>query len=67
MTLDQILEEADLLPKEDLYIFNDVLNNRVRELKRQELIATISQSCSEYQEGKAVPASVKDIMNEILS
>lgn len=67
MTLDKMLEEADLLPKEDLYIFNDVLNNRVRELRRQELIETINQSRSEYQSGKAKPSSVNDIMNEITS
>jgi len=44
MTLDQILDEAEALPKEDLFVFNDVINNRVRELKRQELIKTVEQS-----------------------
>lgn len=67
MTLDQMLDEADLLPKEDLFIFNDVLNNRVRELKRQELLNTVEQSRYEYETGQAKSSSVKDIMNEIMS
>ena len=67
MTLDQILDETNLLSKEDLFVFNDVLNNRVRELKRLELIDSVKQSQFEYESGQAEQATVNEIMQEIFA
>ena len=67
MTLDQMLDEVDILPKDEMFMLNDILNNRIREIKRKELIETVLQSRVEYETGKAEPASVQDIMKEILS
>jgi hypothetical protein len=49
MTLDQILDEVELLPNEELIMFNEILSNRVREKKRKEknlLILSKSQEKS---------------------
>ncbi|MBM2815719.1 MAG: hypothetical protein HW421_2481 [Ignavibacteria bacterium] len=67
MTLDQILDEAEALPNEELLMFNEILSNRVREKKRKELIETVEQSRKEYNEGKARETTVQDVMNEIMS
>jgi hypothetical protein len=67
MTLDEMLDEDDFLQKKEMFMLNDILNNRIREIKRKELIDTVLKSREEYKSGKAVHASVQDIMNEILS
>jgi hypothetical protein len=66
-TIDEMLDEVESMPQDDMYLFNDILNNRVKELKRQEFIDSVLQSRKEYDEGKATQGTVDDIMNEILS
>jgi hypothetical protein len=66
MTLDQILDEAELLPNDELMMFNEILSNRVREMRRKELIETVDHARNEYKNGIASEASVMEIMNEIM-
>ena len=66
-TIDEILDEVDTLPEEEMFLFNNILNNRVKEIKRQAFIDSVLQSRKEFEEGKASEGSVDDIMNEILS
>jgi hypothetical protein len=67
MTLDQILDAAEALPKDELIMFNEILTNRVREMKRKELIDTVDQSLKEFKDGSAREATAEDIINEIMS
>ena len=67
MSFDLMLDEVETLPDEELFMFNEILSNRVREMKRKELIETVYQARKEYSEGNSEEASVDDIMNEIMS
>ena len=44
MTIDEVLDEVESMPQEDIFLINDILNNRVRDLKRKELIKRITSS-----------------------
>jgi len=67
MNFDEMLDEVETLPDEDLYMFNEILSNRVRDMKREELTHTVFQARKEYSEGNSEEASIEDIMNEIMS
>jgi hypothetical protein len=67
MTLDQILDEAESLPEDELYMFNEILSNRIKDMKRKDLVDTVYQSRREYDAGMAQEASVDNIMNEIFA
>ena len=67
MSFDEMLDEVETLPDDELFMFNEILSNRVRDMKREELINTVYQARKEYSEGHSEEASVDDIMNEIMS
>ena len=65
MTLDHILDEAELLPEDELIMFNEIFTNRVLDVKIKELIETVEKSRMEYTNGMTIEASAGDIMKEI--
>jgi hypothetical protein len=62
-----ILEAADKLPVEDQEELVSILRNRVRERRRAELLKDLEDSEREFAEGKVRPATVDEIMRDILS
>ncbi len=67
MTLDQILDEVEMLPNDDLLMFNDIVSNRIKETQRNELISNVLSSREEFKNGNTNVSTVEDIMNEIMS
>lgn len=66
MTIDQILDEVELLPNEELLMFNEIVSNRVKDIQRKELIDNVIQSRIEYKNGLSKVSSVDDIMKELM-
>jgi hypothetical protein len=62
-----ILEAADKLPVDDQEELVSILRNRVRERRRAELLKNIEDAEREFAEGKVKPATVDEIMRDILS
>jgi hypothetical protein len=66
-SIDELLDEVELLPSDDIFVFNDILSNRVRDMKREMLINSVREAREDYNAGKAEKSTVQDIMNEILA
>jgi hypothetical protein len=62
----EVLEAADHLPLEDQEALVDVLQRRIIERRRGEILKEIHKAHKEYQEGRTRPATAADILAEIL-
>lgn len=58
------VEEFTIDEKEELV---DILQSRLREDRRAEIIKSVEESRREYEEGNLKPMTVDEIMKEILS
>ena len=65
ITFNEILESADKLSVEEQETLIDILNNRLREHHRNELLKEIHQAKEEFKLGKSKPMQVSEIMKEI--
>ena len=63
----QILEEADGLPLDDQETLIEVLQRRMRDCRRADLVKDIQEAQAEFQEGSCRPATADELMREILS
>ncbi len=66
MTLNNVMEAADLLSLEDQETLLDVLHNRYIEHRRENLASDIEKANVEYKTGQSKSANPSDIMKEIL-
>ena len=62
-----ILEAAEQLSLEDREDLVRILQNRLREQKRTELIEDIRESEQEFEKGECQPVTPEQLMKEILS
>lgn len=62
-----ILEAAEQLSVEDQEDLVRIIQNRLREQKRAELIADIRESEREFERGECEPVTPEQLMKEILS
>ena len=62
-----VLEAVEELTVDEKETLVDILQNRLRETKRQRIVKSVKESRREFESGKLKPASVDDIMNEVLS
>lgn len=60
----ETIEEFSIDEKETLI---DILQHRLQEDKRQRIIKSVEEARREYDRGEAKPASVDEIMEEIMS
>jgi len=67
MTFGNILDEVEKLPLEDQDMFREILSKRIMEHRRNQLANEIREARAEYNTGECHPASVDDLMNEIVS
>ena len=66
-TFAKILEATEqLLPEEQEQLI-DILNNRLRDQKRAELIKDIDEAQQEYSQGQCQAATPQQLMEEILA
>ena len=65
-TFAEILEAVDHLLPDDQETLIKILQNRLRDQKRAELIKDIQQAQQEFAEGKCHPVTPAQLMEEIL-
>ena len=65
-TFDELLDAVEELPPDAQAEFSDLLRRRVAERARQRIAAEIEEARAEFARGEARPASVDEILREIL-
>jgi hypothetical protein len=65
MPFGEVLEAVDQLSLGEKEALIDVLNRRIIEARRDELAQDIKEANREFREGKALPTTPDDLMNEI--
>jgi len=66
-TLGQVLEEADALSPEEQESLVSILQRRLRQQRRAELISTVKNARKEFKAGRVRPTSPAEIMKKILA
>ena len=66
-TFAEIVDSADALSHDEQQTLIDILQARLRERRREELLKGIQEAEAEFSEGKIQPASVDEIMKRIRS
>ncbi len=66
-TFAEILEAADQLPVEDQESLIDILQNRLRDRRRADLVRDVREAQQEFAEGKCQAVTPEQLMKEILS
>jgi hypothetical protein len=66
-TFAEILEAADQLPIEDRESLIDILQNRLRDRRRADLVRDVREAQQEFAEGKCQAVTPEQLMKEILS
>lgn len=66
-TFAEILEAAEQLPLEDQENLIHILQNRLRDQKRTELVRGVQEAQQEFAQGQCQPLTPEQIMEEILS
>jgi hypothetical protein len=65
-TFGEIVEKADELPLEDQENLIRILQNRLRERRRAEIVKDVQEAQQEFEQGKCQPISPEQLMEEIL-
>lgn len=66
-TFAEILEAANQLPVEDQENLIDILQNRLRDKRRADLVRDVQEAQQEFAEGKCQPVTPEQLIEEILS
>jgi hypothetical protein len=66
-TFDQALDAVEKLTVDEQAELTDIVRKRIAERRREQILAGIEESRRELAEGKTKPATVDEIMREILS
>lgn len=66
-TFGQLLESIEELPVEDQESLVTVMQKRMAERRRNELIDAVSKARAEFKTGKCRPATPSEIMKKILA
>jgi len=65
MTVNDILQNISFLPPEDQCFIVEILTNRIRDLRRSQLVLRAKEAEENYRLGNVVSGSVKDLMRAI--
>jgi hypothetical protein len=66
-TFGQVLESADALSLEEQESLVAILQQRLREQRRDELVEAVKAARQEFKAGRCRPASVTEIVKKILA
>jgi hypothetical protein len=66
VTLDQVLEMAERLPIEQQDTLKRVLEKRLSEQNRNEIIARVEEAEADYERGDVIRGDAKTIMEALL-
>jgi hypothetical protein len=64
-TFQEALETVESLTIDEQTILIEIIQNRLREQQRQELLKNVTQSEKEYTQGNFRRESVDELMNEV--
>jgi hypothetical protein len=67
MRFGEILEAAEKLQLEEQETLVDILRRRITERRQEELVREIRAARKEFQAGRCSPATVDELMTEILA
>lgn len=62
----ELLEAADKLSLDEQEALMEILNKRVIEHRREELVKDIQNAQKEFKEGSCMPATPSELMTEIV-
>ena len=63
--LDEILDKVDEIPLEDQGILAELIRNRYKEKRREEILANARQTMEEYNKGLTSKGTVSDLLREL--
>lgn len=66
-TFGQVLDWADALSLEEQESLVSILQGRLREQRRAELVKAVKEARAEFKAGKGRPASPSEIMKKLLA
>ena len=64
-TLDEILDKVNEMPLEDQGMLVDLIRNRYKEKRREEIVANARQTLEEYSKGLTSKGTVSDLLREL--
>ncbi|HIC92482.1 MAG TPA: hypothetical protein EYP21_10595 [Syntrophaceae bacterium] len=65
--VEEILEKVNIMPLEDQCIIIEILKNRYREKRREEILKHLEETMEEYKKGLTSKGSVADLLKELES
>jgi hypothetical protein len=65
LSFGEVLDAADHLSRDEQEELVAILNRRLADARRRQLIADVEESRREFAEGRCVPTTVDDLMREI--
>jgi hypothetical protein len=63
--LDEILGKVDELPLEDQYLLAELIRNRCREKRREDILANVRQTLEEHKKGLTSKVTLSDLFREL--
>ena len=66
-TFAEVLETIETFTVDEKETLVDILQHRLQENKRQQIVRSVKESRREFEKGELKSSSVNDIMKEILS
>jgi|GEM_PF-1367457 len=64
-TFDEILDKASSMSEEDQDMIIEILRNRSRERRRDEILRNYTEALEEHKKGLTSAGSVKDLLKEM--
>ena len=64
-TFEQILEKIDTMPLEEQEFIIEILKNRYREKRREEILKNAERTLVEHEKGLTSKGSVADLLKEL--
>ena len=65
MTVNDILQNISFLPPEDQCFIAEILTNRIRDLRRSQLVMRAKEAEENYKAGNVFSGSVADLMRAV--
>jgi hypothetical protein len=63
---EQILEKVDIMPLEEQELIIEVLENRYREKRRDEILRNAEETLEEHRKGLTSEGTIADLLKEIV-
>jgi len=61
----ELIESVEALPLDDQQILMDIINRRIIEQRREELVADMEESLEDYRKGEVRIGTVDDLLSDL--